>query len=386
MNKRILELQEMMETDKVDAVLYATSGNMQYFLGDDKYFWQRTTDTGGGKTAADWHMDGHFLNKPDCCLYVPADGEPALFLTHNKYEDMRHIDIGKVPCYFPMMGSALKNVLKGKKRVACGESCNRELRRMVLEADSTIETVDAEGYGEKLRVIKDADELAKLRRAAEFTDCAMGMVVKALQPGVTPGEVRGLIANIALSHGTQGLSFDPAAIYVPLGAPVEETFNYPNDAPLKEGTAIGFDFGYVLDGYCSDYGRSFYCGRNERAKDAYKALNEAQLYFIDQIKPGKALNMCFDAMYKKLENSGFAKYLRRAGDFQIMGHQIGIDVHERPWLRSDEESIFLPGMVMCVEPKIWWPGVCYLRVEDMVHVTENGCELLTQFDREYFWL
>ena len=387
MNTRIQKLRQMMVKDGVSVALYATSANMQYFLGDGSFFWHHSAETAGGLSAENWHSNGHFLNKPDCVLYITPDDDPILFLTYDKCDAMRHLGIKKIPCFFQMMGAVLKPFLKGKKRVALGESCHQALKKMVLDADNTTEVTDAENYGEKLRVIKDADEINKLRKAAEFTDYAMGLVAKALQPGITPKQVKDLIAAIALASGAQGLSFCPAAIFVKSGAPgSEELFTYPENEPLKEGTSIGFDFGYVLDGYVSDYGRSFYCGKNDQARNAYNALQEAQLHLFGKIKPGEPINNTFDILYDKLETKGFGKYLRRADDCLIMVHQIGIEVHERPWLRSDAKAVFEPGMVLCVEPKIMWPGLCYLRCEDMVLVTENGCESLTKFDRDYFEL
>ncbi|MCL2548588.1 MAG: Xaa-Pro peptidase family protein [Symbiobacteriaceae bacterium] len=387
MNERISKLQALMAADNVDAALYATSGNMQYFLGNYSYPWQRTTDTGGGKNAADWHINGHFLNKPDRILYIPVEGDPLLFCSYERLEEMRHIPISKVPCYIPMMGSFLNRVIRGKKRIACGESCYNALISMVRSADNTIVTVDGEHYGEQLRMIKDPGEIAKLRRLAEFTDMSMGIVAKALQPGITPRQVEELIAAIALSKGIQGVSFGPAAIFVRSGTPGSEIlFSYDKDDPLTEGTSITFDYGYLIDGYVSDYGRSFYCGHNQQAQDAYAALMEAQLHLLEVLKPGVPMNVSFGILHDKLETHGWGKFLRRAGDFEIMGHQIGIDVHERPWLRSDEETELQPGMVLCIEPKIWWPGLCYLRCEDMVLITETGCESLTKFDRNFFQL
>jgi len=384
---RIQKLQQLMAKDSVDAVFYATSGNMQYFLGDGSYFWQRTRETNGGKTAAEWHMNSHFLNKPDCILYIPADGEPELFLTYEKLDAMRHIAIKKIPSYFAMLSYAMQRVLSGKNHIAVGESCHRELSIMVGSIDSSIEISDAEQYGEKLRLIKDEGEIEKLRAVAEFTDMSMGIVASALLPGVTPRQVKELIAAIALSHGTQGIAFEPAVIMVRSGAPgSEKLFSYPLDEPLQEGTSITFDYGYVLDGYCSDYGRAFYCGKNDQVRDAYLALEEAQLHLMDRIKPGEPVSFCYEEAHMKLETHGLGKYLRRAEDYLIMGHQIGIDQHERPWLRADEDAVFQPGMVFCLEPKIMWPGQCYLRMEDMVLVTENGCESLTKFDRSRFYL
>ena len=377
----------MMEKDGVDAVLYATGGNMQYFLGDGSYYWHRLSETNYGLSAADGGTDGYFLNKPDCILYIPLNDEPVLFLTYDKLDSMRYLSIKGIPSYFAMLGNRIKPYLKGKKRIAIGESCAGALKKHVLNADNTIEVIPGEIYGERLRMIKDSGEIAKLRTAAEFTDRAMGIVAKALKPGITPAEVRELIAAIGLSSGAQSISFSAAVICVQSGKPgSEELFNYPEDRPIEEGTAIGFDYGYVLDGYCSDYGRSFYVGKNEQAKDAYEALHEAQLYLLDKIKPGEPLNYCYDVLYEKLEKRGLGKYLRRAEDHLIMGHQIGIDIHERPWLRADVEGVFLPNMVVCIEPKIMWPGLCYLRCEDMVLITETGCESLTKFDRNLFEL
>ena len=110
------------------------------------------------------------------------------------------------------------------------------------------------------------------------------------------------------------------------------------------------------------------------------------MHLLDTIKPGEPINICYDVAYQKLESRGLGKYLRRAEDCLIMGHQIGIDQHERPWLRADIEGVFQPGMVFCLEPKIMWPGLCYQRMEDMVLVTETGCESLTTFDRSRFYL
>ncbi|MCL2497421.1 MAG: Xaa-Pro peptidase family protein [Symbiobacteriaceae bacterium] len=386
MPDRIAKLQQLMIQDGVDGVLYATSGNMQYFL-DDLFFWQRTTDTGGGKTAADWHLNGHFFNKPDCLLFIPAEGEAVLVLTYDKCDAMGHIPVTKRAAFFPMLADELRPLLEGCHRIAVGESCQQALQAMVHQTDNRIIISDGEAYGEKLRMIKDAGEIAKLRQAAHFTDMAMGTITSALQEGVTPRMVQRLIAAIALDSGRGSISFNPAAIFVQSGAPgSEELFNYPPHAGLQEGTAIGFDFGYVVDGYCSDFGRSFYCGKNRQAREAYDALQEAQLYLLSLIKPGVSLGSTFATLHDKLEGHGLGKYLRRVGDFGIMGHQIGIDVHERPWLRSDEEAVFLPGMVLCIEPKIMWPGLCYLRVEDMVLITETGCESLTKYDRSHFEL
>ena len=76
----------------------------------------------------------------------------------------------------------------------------------------------------------------------------------------------------------------------------------------------------------------------------------------------------------------------RLAPSQTIGHQIGTEVHENPWLKPSSEEPLRAGMVMCIEPKLWLPGEYYLRLEEMVHVTETGAEFLTNFDRELFAL
>ena len=147
-----------MAADNVEVVLYATGGNLQYFLGEEIFFWQRTRDTGGGLSAADWHVLAHFQNKPDVILVIPVTGEPLILHTYEKSDLLRHIKLRKEVSYFAMLGYALNDLLAGKKKVAVGEVCVRELSIMVAEADRTIEITDAERYGELLRKNKDEQD------------------------------------------------------------------------------------------------------------------------------------------------------------------------------------------------------------------------------------
>ncbi|HHW26654.1 MAG TPA: aminopeptidase P family protein [Firmicutes bacterium] len=388
MNQRIQKLQGLLQHDGVDGVLYATSANMQYLFGDISFRWQRTPETGGLPFSAS-HESGHFLNRPDCVLYVPADGEPVLVATYERAEELERGSITpsiKIErCYYVMIPEALSGYVRGK-RIAHGESCGGYLRRTISRIVPGAEVVEGEKYGEELRKIKDESELEKLRKAAEFTDQAMAEIVPSIRPGVRPKEIEGLLIDIARRHGLD-LSFPPACICVTAGAPGSETLFGPPEEFIKAGSAVTFDFGYVVDGYCSDFGRAFYCGRAEKLLvDAYKALQEAQCYLLEILRPGMRMDMTYRVLYDFLEKRGLGRYLRDYDGTGIMGHQIGIDLHERPWLHDKAEEVFEAGMVMCIEPKLWFPGKAYMRVEDMVLLTDNGCESLTKFDRELFEL
>ncbi|GHU74328.1 hypothetical protein AGMMS49992_15450 [Clostridia bacterium] len=387
MNQRMQRLQQRLTEDDVSMALYATSANLQYFLDDTSYAWQRTMYTGGLSQFQDTAVSGHFLNLPDCILCVPRTGEPVLLTTYRRAQDMEGLGIRKELGFFTDMPDMLASHLPGGT-IALGESCNAFLKKTLKEINPALEITSAEEYGEQLRAVKDTDEIARLRHLAVFTDQAMARITESLRPGISSQEVEGLISGIARENNLLDLPFPSTARFIKTDDPRCDAIDgFPVTEALTPGTSVGFDFGYVIDGYCSDFGRSFYIGKAPvEIADGYKSLQEAQCDLLARIKPGIKMDLCFQSLYKKMSERGYEKYLRKYGDFGLMGHQIGIDVHERPWVHTDQEALFVPGMVMCIEPKFWWPGKCFMRVEDMVLITETGCESLTKFNRELFEL
>ncbi len=382
MNNRIEKLQQILIAENVDGALYAPSANLQYLL-DSNYFWQRTPETGGFWDK--YEHSPHFLNNPDTILYVPAVGVPTLFLTHERAKTVNNLDVDKVELYYINFDFEMKRYIKGKK-IAVGQSCELAIKKILASVDNTIETIEGEVFVEKLRVVKDAKEIEIMRNLAAFTDKAMEHTVKLLKPGVTQNEISRAMVQYGRDNGAQDIPFTASCSMVHTDSPeAMHIMGHDKNEPMVEGTSIGFDFGYIMNGYCSDYGRSFYCGTADPfISGAYKALQEAQLHLLSKIKPGVGLNICFNTLHKFLEPSGYAQHLRKFKDFGLMGHQIGIDVHKRPWLHTDQTAVFEPGMIMCIEPKIYIPGKAFMRVEDMVLITENGCESLTKFDRNLY--
>jgi Xaa-Pro aminopeptidase len=381
--KRIADLQEILKSNNIDGALYGVGGNMFYLLDDVGFTFQRTPETAGiNPTPQDF-----FNNKTDAVLYVPTVGEPVLIATHNRIDSFQNTHIQKFPCFYDRMQRELQPHLKGKK-IAVGLSCQSHLEQIVREVDNDIETLPGESYVESLRAIKDEKEIQILKDLAEFTDYAMGEIVREIKEGMSQYEIGDVIARIGRENGATELPFDPNALYTKTGDPTaQERGQYKRTWPLKEGTAIAFDFGYVMNGYCSDYGRSFYFGKApERIKDAYKALQAAQVKLIETIQPGDKINTYLEILRDELGKYGFRDHLFAHSERIPMGHQIGINVHELPWINRYAEAEFQPGMVMCIEPKVWLPGECYLRVEDMVLITENGAESLTKFSRTMFEL
>jgi Xaa-Pro aminopeptidase len=236
---------------------------------------------------------------------------------------------------------------------------------------------------------KTPDQIATLRRVAKLTDGVFTAVVPCIRQGVTQPALEDEIRRQGMARGAEGVSFDPAAIFTKTGSPPStEAFTYPRERGLEAGCSVAFDFGFVMDGLCSDFGRSLYLGpAPEHIAGAYRALQQAVLDAVAEIRPG-ATRFCdlYPVVERSLDERGYGDFLRARLKEKVLGHCIGATVHEEPWLRPDCDRPILPGTVFAIEPKLWHTGQYYLRVEDMVLVGPEGAELLTCADRELFEL
>ena len=278
--------------------------------------------------------------------------------------------------------------LKGG-RVGLGDhvwgSTTVEVARAVKDA----EFQGAEALMDHLRMIKDAGEIQRLRRVAELTDKAMEAVILQIKEGITQGELALEVEVQGRRLGASDISFPPTAGFVKSGSEISsDPFTYPKEKGLVPGTSIAFDIGFVMEGYCSDFGRSFYFGpAGPDIEKGYEALHQGVLETVDKMHDG-SMRVCdlFPALEETLDRLGYGDYLRARLKTGNLGHQIGVEVHEPPWLSPEYEETLRTGMVMALEPKIWHAGEYYLRVEDIVMVGPRKMEFLTNFDRELFQL
>jgi Xaa-Pro aminopeptidase len=208
-----------------------------------------------------------------------------------------------------------------------------------------------------------------------------------LDSGVSQRELSLEIEMTGRELGASDISFPSTAGFMKTGTEqVNQPFTFPVHKGLEEDTSIAFDIGFVLNGYCSDWGRSMYFGNPEPdMKLAYEALQNSVVTTIEEIEPQvTAVSDIFPSIEAKLDAEGFGDYLRARLKNRTVGHQIGVEVHENPWLKPEEKTLLMEGMVLCIEPKLWKKGQYYLRVEDMVLITSDGAESLTHFDRTQF--
>ena len=242
---------------------------------------------------------------------------------------------------------------------------------------------------DNLRMIKDDREIRKLKKAAKITDEVMTEIVPKIVEGVTQKKLELEVEFQGKQLGASDVSFPPTVGFVKAGSEVSaDPFTYPKEKGLVPGTSIAFDMGFVVDGYCSDFGRSFYFGpANKEVNKGYDALQQSVLETVDKMTDS-SMKVCqvFPILEKTLDRFGYGDYLRTRLPNKNLGHNIGVEVHEPPWLSPEYNELIHKDMVLAVEPKLWHAGQYYLRVEDIVLVGSKRSKLLTSFDRELFQL
>ncbi len=226
----------------------------------------------------------------------------------------------------------------------------------------------------EMRSIKNAEEINNIRTAAKIADDAFTHILTFIKEGMTEIKVARELEFYMLSHGAQKLSFDTI---VATGAHGSLPHAEPDDRVIKGGDLVVMDYGCVYNGYCSDMTRTVGIGNiDDESKEAYNTVLQAQLSCLDMIKPGincasvhKNAFDIIDSKYKGLFGHG-------------LGHGVGLEVHEQPRFSSGCDMPAPVGSVLSVEPGVYIPGKCGVRIEDLVVITEDGYENLCSSPKE----
>ena len=152
-----------------------------------------------------------------------------------------------------------------------------------------------------------------------------------------------------------------------------------SEAKIPGSGFVVCDFGVILTGYCSDMTRTVYVGRpSEEARQIYEAVKSAQQAAVESVRPGISVGEVDEAARKVLQKEGLGRHFTHS-----TGHGVGLEIHEAPRVAAGQEQLLQPGMVITIEPGAYIPGRWGVRIEDMVVVTETGCEVLTPTSKEF---
>ena len=223
----------------------------------------------------------------------------------------------------------------------------------------------------ELRMVKSADELKSMRAAAKITDAVFAAIVEDLEPGMSELAIERRLYQLGSDLGAEGPSF-PAIVAA--GKNSSNPHYSATDYVIKRGDLLTIDMGFLIDGYCSDMTRTVVVGKaTEKQKRIYKIVLQAEAGSARMTVAGKTGRQIDAAARRPMIRGGVEKYFPHG-----LGHGVGLEVHENPFMGKKCEVKMRPGFVMTVEPGLYIAGWGGIRIEDMVLVTREGNEILTR--------
>jgi Xaa-Pro aminopeptidase len=228
-----------------------------------------------------------------------------------------------------------------------------------------------------MRQVKSGEELEALKRASRICDEVMADITPRIAVGVTEIEIAAEVDYLMRKHGGRAPSFDTGAFAMGPGDGRDASTRVSAKA-LTSGLSLSFDFGTVVDGYCSDFGRTIYVGDpTDTYREAYDVVIAAQAAGISAGVPGATCADVHRATRQVIVDAGYGDWFRHR-----TGHCIGLDTHERPFISEEDGTVLREGMTFTIEPSIFWPGHLGARVEDIFVSRPGGAQSLNDYSRD----
>lgn len=359
--ERFKRLQSELKAAGVDCLALLPGANLRYLIG----------------------LDFHLMERPTILL-IPAEGSSSFVLPaleQNKVEQAGLAGL-QLFAYTDQQGpdQAARQAIAALPEIRT--IAVEYLRMRVLELcllqrylpDATL--TDGGVVMEVLRLVKSAEEIAFMRRAVDITEQALTRTVEWVRPGVTERQVTHRLVIELLEAGAGPLPFEPIALVGPNAA---QPHGMPGDREVQAGEALLIDFGTSMDGYVSDITRTFMVGEppSARFQEIYQAVKSANAAGRAVAGPGVPCQEVDSASRKVIDEAGYGEYFTHR-----VGHGIGMEGHEGPYMVEGNEKPLATGMTFTIEPGIYLPSEVGIRIEDDMVVTSSGAESLTRFNRD----
>ena len=347
---RVEKAQRSLEKHDVDAIVFFNMSNVRYLSGF----------TGSDAALVIGRTAGWFLTDS---RYTTQASREVTGCERNDYA-------GKLDGVATLLGA------QGLQRV--GFEANHTTVATMTNLSGKLPEVTFIPIGDELdwlRAKKDAAEIERLGRTAALASSAFQGLLERLRPGMTEREAALDLEFAMRRAGADGASFD---FIVASGERGALPHGRASEKPLARGELITFDFGAVLDGYCSDETVTVACGEPDgRQREIYGIVREAHDLAIAAVRPGVSFRDVDQVARGFIEEQGYGHCFGHG-----LGHGVGLEVHEKPVVSPRGEGTVEAGMVFTIEPGIYIPGWGGVRIEDTVVVTDDGCRLLTQVPKE----
>jgi len=343
-------------------------------------------------TRFDAFLISHLPNIQYLCGFTGSAGlllveeAGSVFFTDVRYDTQAHeqVKAAKVVIARKALLPGLGEWLAERRKRARGWTIAIEAEHFTIADKKRLTRVrpagmtlkDAPSVVERMRMIKDSEELSRIRAAVALGARLFDRALEVLRPGMKETEVAGEMELAARRGGAEEMSFPTI---IASGARSALPHGRASEQPIPPGGFVVCDFGVILAGYCSDQTRTVWVGSvADEARRVYAAVEQAQQAAIDAVGPGIGVGEVDAAARKVLRKAGLGRYFTHS-----TGHGVGLEIHEAPRVADGQREILQPGMVITIEPGVYFPGKWGVRIEDMVVVTPHGCELLTPTSKDF---
>ncbi len=309
----------------------------------------------------------------NCALLVEPGGATTLFTDFRYAEGARRVEQVEFTQTRRDVTGALSELLGGRR---IGFEAGRiPYAQWQGLGSGGAQLVPTHGLIEALRAVKEPSELETMRRAAALCDAVYEALVEQPIVGRTEADVAWTIERTFRELGAEALSFVPI---VAAGLNGASPHGRPSANVIEAETLVTIDLGCILDGYCSDCTRTFATGPlSQELTGVYDLVAQSQLDGLAAVRAGESGADVDAASRTGIGAAGLAEAYGHG-----LGHGVGIEIHEAPTLRPESTDVLQAGNVVTVEPGLYLPGVGGCRIEDIVIVTDDGCERMTFFTKE----
>jgi Xaa-Pro aminopeptidase len=310
----------------------------------------------------------------------------SLFFTDVRYDTQAHEEVkgAKVvivrKSLLQGVGEWLERRRKRARKWAIGIESEHftvaEKKRLTKLRPSGVTLKDAPAIVEKARMVKDGDELERIRAAVALGAQLFERAKEVLRPGIKEVEVAAEMELTARRNGAEAMSFPTI---IASGARSALPHGRASSQAIEPGAFVVCDFGVILAGYCSDQTRTVWVGSvTDEARHAYEVVKDAQQAATEAVQPGITVEEVDAAARKVLRRAKLDRYFTHS-----TGHGVGLEIHEAPRVANGQHEVLQPGMVITIEPGVYFPGKWGVRIEDMIAVTANGREVLTPTSKDF---
>lgn len=324
-----------------------------------------------------WYLTGVDVEPGErlFALYLNDEGRKVLFLNtlytvhQNGCEEVWFSDTDDSI-------SLMARVIDSKETLGIDKEWTARFLIPLMQKCPSLSVILGSQYVDETRAIKDEEEIESMIENSRINDQVLERTKNYIQEGMSEKQVEAFILEQYKELGCESTSFPPICSF---GANGADPHHMPDETVLKAGDSIVLDIGGRKDRYCSDMTRTYFC---KEAKEEYKKIHDivrcANEKAEAMIRPG--VRLCdIDACARDyIASFGYGKYFTHR-----LGHFIGQTDHEFGDVSATNTNVVQPGMIFSIEPGIYLPDQMGVRVEDLVLVTETGCQVLNQVDKKY---